>query len=206
MENKNNLGDDECNKDIDFEFPESIRWMISLPTIVLILSILGIYIYLVFFDPDYIDPEKYGLPIILIPSIIILIVINMPWNKLGFRIKKIGIIELEQAVKIQAKDNSKELADLQSQIDKLKRKMEPTGIEIQSDNSLDILVKKFLGQYNQWAFSSSRIKEWGTIQNGFTEFKNYEIEDIQRSLRRLIFKKDVVTRMSRKGNTIYKIK
>jgi hypothetical protein len=84
--------------------------------------------------------------------------------------------------------------------------MEYNGIEIQSDNSLDILVKKFLGQYNQWAFSSSRIKNWGAMQNGFKEFENYEIEDIQRSFRRLISKKDVVTRMSRKGNTIYKIK
>ncbi|MEH0157317.1 hypothetical protein V6R21_24600 [Limibacter armeniacum] len=155
-------------------------------------------------NPGHIDPEKFGLPTTLIALIVILIVINLPWDKMGFRVKKIGMIELENVVKTQARGNSKELADLQRQIDELKAKL-PEKTE-DNDSSLDDLVTKFLNQYSQWAFSALRIKKWGALQSGFEGLKNYETQEIRESLRRLLSKNIVVTRISKKGNTIYKIK
>ncbi len=197
--------EEEYDKDLNFELPKSIRLLISVPTVLLILLILGVYFYLIFCNPCYIDPEKFGFSLILTTLIAILIVINIPWGKLGFRIKKIGMIELENIVKVQAKDNSKELADLQKQIDDLKIKINDP-VEKIGDTDIDELVIKFLKQYSEWAFSGLRIKKWGAKQTGFEEFGKYEPHEIRESLRRLLSKNKVLTRISKKGNTIYKIK
>ncbi|MGM0582242.1 MAG: hypothetical protein ACQETL_16305 [Bacteroidota bacterium] len=210
MSDLNTINDpeEEFDKDLSFELPEAIRWVISIPTILLILFILGVYAYLIFCNPKYIDPNKFGLPSTLIVLIIILIAINIPWDKMGFRIKKIGMIELENVVKTQARGNSKELADLQQQIDELKSKLPQEGNELDTsrNNNLDTLVTKFLKQYSQWAFSALRIRKWGSQQTGFQDLKSYETQEIRESLRRLLSKNIVVTRISKKGNTIYKIK
>jgi hypothetical protein len=211
-QDQNISGDEEFDNGHDFELPKSTRLLIGIPILLLILSLLMIYIYLILCDPGYIDPAKYGLPSILISSIAILFATNIPWNKLGFRIKKIGMIELEQVVKGQAKNNSKELADLQKQIDDLKTKLQSnetvnaTVNDLFEDNPLDQLIIKFLSQYNQWAFSALRIKKWGAQRTGFEEFNEYGLDDIRECLRRLLSKGQVVTRISKKGNTIYRIK
>lgn len=206
MANQDNIDnpEEEFDKDLSFELPNAIKRTISIPTIILIALILGIYAYIIVCNPGHIDPEKFGLPTTLIALIVILIVINLPWDKMGFRVKKIGMIELENVVKTQARGNSKEFADLQRQIDELKAKL-PEKTE-DNDSSLDDLVTKFLNQYSQWAFSALRIKKWGALQSGFEGLKNYETQEIRESLRRLLSKNIVVTRISKKGNTIYKIK
>ncbi|VVV02580.1 hypothetical protein [Mesonia oceanica] len=205
-ENVKNLPEEELDENLSFTLPLVIRWLISIPAIILIFSIIGIYTYLIFCSPDYIDPEKFGLPSILTILIIILIVVNIPWDKMGFRIKKIGMIELENVVKTQARDNSKELADLQKQIDELKSKLINSNNDLEIDKNLDNLVTQFLNQYSQWAFSASRIRRWGAQQKGFEDFKNHGIQEIRESLRRLLSQNKVVTKVSKKGNTIYRIK
>ncbi|SRX74752.1 hypothetical protein [Aequorivita antarctica] len=195
--------DTELDEDLSFELPESTRLIITIPAILVSLLIIGIYVYLIFCDPEYIDPEKFGFPAILIALVLTIIIINLPWNKLGFRIKKIGMIELENVVKGQAQNNSKELADLQKQIDGLRSKLSANPIGLIEDNSPDELVIKFLEQYNQWAFSALRIRKWGARQSGFENLSNYQTEEIRESLRRLLSKKKVETRVSKKGNTLY---
>ncbi len=198
--------DIELDKDLSFELPKSIKRIISIPALIIVLSIIGLYIYLIFYAPKHIDPEKYGLPVILISLILTLIFVNLPWNKLGFRVKKIGMIELENVVKGQAQNNSKELADLQKQIDDLKLKISENEIEFSIENKADDLIFKFLNKYNKWAFSALRIKKWGAKQTEFESLDKYETEEIRESLRRLLSKKQVVTRISKKGNTLYRIK
>jgi predicted house-cleaning noncanonical NTP pyrophosphatase (MazG superfamily) len=205
-QNTDNTPEEEFDKDLGFVLPVAIRWMISIPAVFLILFILGVYAYLIFCSPKYIDPNNFGLPSTLIILIIILITINLPWDRMGFRIKKIGMIELENVVKTQARGNSTELADLQQQIDELKSKLTQEDRELSTDKNLDTLVTNFLGQYSQWAFSASRIRKWGCRQNGFEELKNYKNQEIRESLRRLLSKNIVVTRVSKIGSTIYKIK
>ena len=196
----------ELDEDLSFELPEFTRLIITIPAILVSLIIIVIYGYLIFCNPKYIDPDKFGFPAILIALISTIIVINLPWNKLGFRIKKIGIIELENVVKGQAQNNSKELADLQKQIDELKSKLSANKIELTDENNCDGLVMKFLEKYNQWAFSALRIRRWGAKQIGFEKLSNFQIEEIRESLRRLLSKKKVETRISKKGNTLYVIK
>jgi hypothetical protein len=198
--------DTELDENLSFELPLSTRLLITIPAILLSLLIIGVYAYLIFCDPEYIDPEKFGFPAILIALILTIITINLPWNKLGFRIKKIGIIELENVVKGQAQNNSEELADLQKQIDELKSKLSTNQVELSEDNIPDEIVMKFLEKYSQWAFSALRISKWGAKQSGFENLSNYQTEEIRESLRRLLSKKKVETRVSKKGNTLYIVK
>lgn len=69
----------------------------------------------------YTNSKKSGFVLKLIRFMIILIAINMPWNKLGLRIKNIVIIEFEHVDKTQ--ENSEKLTDLQQQIDEMKMKI-----------------------------------------------------------------------------------
>ena len=75
--NQKNIGEKEFDEELKYELPIQIRWTISIPIILLILAVLSIYVYFIFCNPSYIDPEKYGLPTVLVVSVIILIVINI---------------------------------------------------------------------------------------------------------------------------------
>ena len=59
------------------------------------------------------------------------------------------------------------------------------------DNELDQIILKVLKQYNQWAFSALRIKNWGASQSGFKKLQNYETQELRESLRRLLSKNKV---------------
>ncbi len=208
MTDKNPIepGEEEFDKDASFELPKELRKKISWPTGILVFLILTLYFYLILCQPSLINPSEYGLPEILLAAVILLTFINIPWNKLGFRIKKIGVIELEQVIKGQAQSNSSEFADLQRQIDELKKWHQGIEYKKSTENDLDELVVKFLKRYGQWAFSALRIQTWGGSREEFQRFQNYKTEDIRESLRRLHSKGLVVTRISKKGNTIYKFK
>lgn len=202
-ENKNI--EQEIDQDVNFELPLSYRLWISIPTLILIIAVIGIYVYLIFCNPKHLDPEKFGLPLILITLLSILILINIPWSRLGFRVKKIGIIELENVVKEQAQNKSEELADLQKQIDELKEERINIQHGINTNrNEEDELILNFLKQYSQWAFSALRIKNWGGNQENFHQLSELNTYKIRSSLRRLLSDGKVVTRISKKGNTLYK--
>jgi hypothetical protein len=200
------------DKDIEFQLPKATKILFNIILIVLILLILTAYFYFILGTPQNIDPSKFGLSEIFIFLTIILAVINIPWGKMGIRIKKIGMLELEQVIKEQSSDNSIEFADLQKQIDELKEiKIENTQNNIntvnkKNINELDNLILKFLEEHSNYAFSPLRIKNYGGELDGFEKLKNVHTSEIRESLRRLLSKNKVETRISKKGNTIYIIK
>lgn len=202
---KDDQTETEFGKSMATTIPQSIRILVSIFIGILTISIIALYTYLIICNPNYIDPSKFGIPELFLGSITILVLINIPWNKLGIRIKKIGNIELEQVVIAQSEDSSQGLADLQKQINELQRKSEP-GKQTE-ENKLDNAIIEFLSLNETTAFSPLRIKFKGK-REGIEEFKSEELttEQIRESLRRLLSENKVVTRISQKGNTIYKIK
>ena len=50
------------------------------------------------------------------------------------------------------------------------------------------------------------IEPYRLYIEGFEDFKNHGIQEIRESLRRLLSQNKVVTKVSKKGNTIYRIK
>jgi hypothetical protein len=187
----------------NFNIPSTIKLIITIASSVTILFIIGVYIYLIFRNPKYLDPQKFGLPTLLIFAFSVLLVVNLPWEKLGLRIKKIGMIELEEKIEVQAKDVSQEIAELQIKIDELEEKVLPIDNSVKT--KLSEIICKFLSKYDAWAFSASRIKTWGAQQKGFESLHNYTLSEIKTELRRLLAKGIVATRTSAKGNTLYKL-
>lgn len=70
---------------------------------------------------------------------------------------------------------------------------------------LEGLVLRFLKVFDKWYFSPLRIKDWGSIQDGFENLKNYSSREITAVLLNLHKQKKVKSTMSKKGNPIYKI-
>ncbi len=206
--NNQDQNEKELETNDEFEIPQKTKILLSILPGLLVISIVGIYCYLLFCDPEYIEPSKFGLPEILLLSIALLTIINIPWTKLGVRIKRIGILELEKVVKTQANGNSQEFADLQEQIDILKKKISPSSPSVADiENTLDEAILDFLRKYSNIAFSPLRIKNRGANEN-IDIFKSASTTTakIRESLRRLLSQGKILSKVSKRGNTIFKIK
>ncbi len=188
----------------EFEIPKNYRIVITILASLFSIFIISLYLYLIFCNPNYLDPGKFGLSTLLIFSLTLLLIVNLPWKKLGLRITKIGMIELAQTIKGQAKNVSKDIAELQVKIDEVGKKAGGTGI-IEDNNLADLLIK-FLTEYHSWSFSPLRIKNWGASKKDYYSFNDHTLDQIKTELRRLLANDKVSTRISRKGNTLYRIK
>jgi len=67
------------------------------------------------------------------------------------------------------------------------------------------LLTKFLTTYNKWAFSPSRIKAWGVQQQGFSKLSEYDHPFIRATLQKMVSENTLETRISKKGNTLFRI-
>jgi hypothetical protein len=197
--------EEEIDKGVEFKMPFVTRLWISIPIGLLIVAILILYCYLIF-CPNGTDVSKFGIPEVLLLSITILTLVNVPWHNLGFRIKKIGIIELGEVVKGQAMSISEELADLQKQIDDLKINPNNSISRNDENSKLDTLIMQFLSKNKTIAYSASRILNLSSQPENFIEIEKYSIKDVRESLRRLLSSEKVTTKLSKRGNTLYKIR
>ena len=77
----------------------------------------------------------------------------------------------------------------------------PLQEELPSD--LPGLLVRFLSEYRQWSFSSSRISKWGGQQNGFERLSQFSVTDIRAELDRMVSAGQLKTRQSKKGGTLY---
>ncbi|WP_428242745.1 toll/interleukin-1 receptor domain-containing protein [Gynuella sp.] len=68
------------------------------------------------------------------------------------------------------------------------------------------LVADFLKEFDTWYFSPLRIQKWGSRQHGFEELARHSTKDIKACLEEYKKQGRVKTTISRKGNTIYKVK
>ena len=69
----------------------------------------------------------------------------------------------------------------------------------------DILIT-FLNRYRQWAFSATRIVNWGARQEHFASLGNYSAAEIRSELEKMVEDGIAITRTSKKGGTLYKLK
>lgn len=193
-----------------FEIP---FWLKILVTIAASLSILFcIYAsYKYFAYPDIYDsPADLDLPTIFLFSLSILFAIWIPWQRLGMRITRIGGIEFKEIVAEQASEHAEEISYLQDRIEYLEsriRSLDETAefTEQFEEPKLRDLLIEFLTKYHQWAFSPSRIRAWGSQKRGFSELSNYEHQFIRSTLQKMVSEKVIETRISKNGNTLYRI-
>lgn len=162
-------------------------------------------------DPqNFASPSELQLGNLVIFSLSVLALVLIPWASLGLRIRKIGAVEFDRVVSGQAKEHIEEFAEVRSRIEELEVSMRhsnemATITEGLVAQELHPLLLKFLKETWPKAFSPLRIKKWGTHQPGYENLAQYSQAEIRISLQDMVSEERVVTRVSRLGNTLYKL-
>lgn len=183
-----------------------LRFLLALLLILVVgvcLVIMGRFVA----DPQSASPKELGIPTLLLFAIGALLVILIPWSKLGIRIKKIGSFEFEQIVLSQKKEQAELLDSLSQRVEKLESAGAATDTKpsVRPTHELDELLLKFFAKYPKTAFSPWRIQTWGGEREGFQRLKQYSRITIRHHLDRLLVEGHLQTTLSRKGNTLYKL-
>ena len=139
-----------------------------------------------------------------------MIIVWVPWANLGVKITKIGGIEFKDIVEEQASEHAEEISDLIDRIELLESQIRQSDslisfVEQADEPELRKELLRFLQAYSQWSFSPSRIKAWGSKQAGFTSLGKYETSFIRLTLQKMVAEDILVTRISKKGNTLYRV-
>jgi hypothetical protein len=163
-------------------------------------------------DPQrMVSPSNLDISTLLLFALGVLSLIWVPWSALGIRIKKIGGIEVEQIMANQASEHAEEIGYLLNRIKALEAQCNSQAMgfvapeNAEAEDKLRDLIRRFLEEYKDWAFSPPRILNWGSTQGGFEGLANYKLRDIQNELLKMVSDQVLVTRISRQGNTLYRV-
>ncbi len=191
--------------------PNWLRWSLTVVlflAIVICLLLYGAYVK----DPTHAaSPAELGLSGLLIFCVTALAIIHIPWHELGYRIKKVGAVEFEQALNAQVAERAEEIGYLEERIAALESALERKSIQGSEmfrqmyDPKLRKLLLNFLSANDRVFFSPLRIKEWGSTQPGFESLKNFEVGFIRHILGKMVAERVLETAISKKGNTLYRI-
>lgn len=193
-----------------FEIPGWFRWLASLLALGLIVP-STIFIVRYSLTPDrFVSPADLGLIQLMMAGTVILLLALAPWRALGLRIRKVGFLEFDRVVSGQAAENAQEFTELRTRIEELETRLrgvdEMTPIsEHLEDVELYPLLSKFLHEFRPTAFSPLRIRDWGSRQPGYEKLANARLSSIRRVLQKFVTEGRAATRVSRLGNTIYKV-
>lgn len=178
---------------------------------------IGLIVFIGFYTHKYINapkelasPRDLGLSGIFLFTVSALLLAWLPWDKLGIRIHKIGGIEFKEIVQSQANEHAEEIRYLEDRIETLENKVRNSSegadvLESFTEPKLRELLLSFLTKYKEWAFSPSRIRVWGAKQQGFSELSQYEHPFIRSTLQKMVVENVLETRISKKGNTLYRV-
>ena len=219
MNEEKSLGDTALGEK-EFSFPMWLRLLLlSIFAIFLAISLALLVSYLL--NPSTsVRPNEIGVSDLIIFCLLGIIIFLIPLENYGLRIKKFGPFEFEQILSTQAAEHVKELNEIRERIQKLEdggtsAKITATDSEMHEaakekstarDHSkkLQERLHTFLTEYRRWAFSPARIANWGSKQEGFADLSR-DPDEIRNALQAMVSKGDLVTRISQKGNTLYRV-
>ena len=198
--------------DSSFEIPKWLRVSLSILLSIILLASFSIYGATIF-GFITLDPSKLGLSNLIIFSILGLCVFLIPWHEYGLKLRKFGPFEFEQILTTQAKEHADEISELRGRI-KLLEGLAQNDVAVSTvakqmplkteDGTLRDLILKFLESHSKWAFSPSRIVSWGAKQQGFDVLGTYKSSVVRRELQGMVADGYIETRISKKGNTLYR--
>lgn len=193
-----------------FTIPLHIRCGVGAVSIILIAVCIFLVSKYIGAPTTYASPKDLGLTSVFLFSITILIVVWIPWSRLGVRITKIGGIEFEKIVTQQASEHAEEISYLEDRIEVLEGHVRKSNgmIELEehfAEPKVRELLLEFLLKYSRWSFSPSRIRAWGSQQQGFSALGEYEHQQIRTVLQKMVSENELETKISNKGNTLYRI-
>lgn len=176
----------------------------------LLLPAITLVCAYIFYPEKYPAPQEIELFNIIVVSVLILLFVWMPWESMGIRVSKIGSVEFEQVLRGQATEAAEEFSELRERIVDLEKGLkgldEISGVsEHLSAISLRPILERFLVSHAPKAFSPVKIKSWGASRPGYEELSSYSQGTIRAVLQSMVASGYASTRISRLGNTLYKV-
>ncbi|RVU35205.1 hypothetical protein EOI86_20540 [Hwanghaeella grinnelliae] len=226
-----NIGSDNDDQNSEL-LPPRIRLLGSVATGFVSLAIIAYFLAHIFckFGPA---PKDLDLSTILVLTTVGFLFFSIPWRQLGFSLTKFGPLEFERKLEGQSEEHIQVISLLEERIDDLETLVQAVGGQTQQSENSDAandalsvekpagapisrntekigeaelreLVVSFLTQYSKWAFSPSRIENWGSTKPGFENLSN-DGKLLRKTLRKLVADGVADTKISQKGLTLYKI-
>jgi len=193
-------------------FPENIR-IIGFWTSLIFSGILIAYYVAYIYECVEASPKDLGLSSLLLFSLACFFFFAIPWHKLGLSLKKFGPIEFEKRLDGQSEEHIRDISEIEKKISQLESTVYANGKIKQGviaepsprEKELRELILKFLSEYDRWSFSPLRIEEWGADRPGYSKLAG-DPSLLRSLLRALVAEGRLETRVSKKGNTLYRYK
>ncbi len=204
------------NEDNDVQeeelFPENIRKIGFWASLIFSVSLIAYYLAFIFHGAT-VSPKDLELSNLLLFSVASFLFFSIPWHKLGLSLKKFGPLEFERKLEGQSEEHIKNISELENKIAELEAAIAASGHQVQvsaiqptpEEQEMRDLIVKFLTNFKQWSFSPSRMESWGAEQPGYSKLAGNP-SLLRRLLRSLVSEGVLETRVSKKGNTLYRIK
>lgn len=204
----------------NFQIPIWLRLAAVIVLSLLLAFSIALFVRYLISPTNGLEPSKVGLGNLIIFCLLGILFFLVPWEDFGLRIRKFGPFEFEQILNGQAEEHIDEVNDLRVRISRLEAKLNvkrtaDESVEDSVDDSQDASQQrseelqdrllKFLRDHEKYAFSPARISIWGQKQKGFTELKDCTIDEIRRLLQSMVAREKLVTRISKNGNTLYRV-
>lgn len=191
-------------------FPPKIRCIATTVFSSLSVAIVLYFLAYIFKCVD-VSPKDLSLSNLLIFSLSCTLLFSVPWDKLGLSLKKFGPLEFERKLEGQSTEHLQDISALEDKITHLEKIIDKGSKSIggseKSNNEEEFrtLIIQFLTEYQRYSFSPLRMENWGSKQNGYSKIKG-QPQILRRLLRKLVTEGELETRLSEKGNTLYRIK
>ncbi len=206
---------EEC-KELDEFIPKHIK-KIGFRSFAILTAIIFLYDFIYLFKINDVPPNDLSMSSILLISIAGTLFFGIPWHKLGIDLKKFGPLEFERKLEGQSQEHVQAIVDLENRINEMEesilkqnsseKKMtdEKTSNRENDEKRMQTLLIDFLGEYHKWNFSPARIESYSADKDKYKDLsKNGSL--LRSVLRKLVAQGILSTRISEKGNTLYRIK
>jgi len=192
------------------EIPRCIKYVLISGLGIVLFFVVWQYLLYVHCPINGKSPSNLGLPTLFVFSASGLFLLLIPLKKLGLRIKKMGPLEFEQIVETQASEHAKDISEIEERFDYIENNINGFSAISQVDVTSHVkeihdLLINFLSTNNRKSFSPLRIRKWGSKQTGFEKLKDFDLNIIRKTLRKLVAKGALQIKVSEKGNTLYQI-
>ncbi|PHS62705.1 MAG: hypothetical protein COB09_14305 [Thalassobium sp.] len=176
------------------------------------VALIGYFVTYVF-NQSIASPKDLGLSSLLLFAVACFLFFAVPWHRLGLSLKKFGPLEFERKLEGQSEEHIKDISALEDKIAQIEAAIQSgsshqqIGKVPQKPEEIEMrdLIIKFLSEYSQWSFSPLRIENWGAERNSYSDLAGNSAL-LRRLLRSLVSEGILETTISKKGNTLYRIK
>jgi len=175
-------------------------------------------------------PDDVSAGTIFLYSLGAIVLLVVPWRDIGLVPKKIGEIEFDTVISTQKKEQIDANVALQAELDQVKAKVIALEASIRALSAskslvssesiltgtsqvetaeaahlaeLEDLIMRFLEEHKGVFFSPLRLRNWGSLQAGFSGLAHYTKEQITKTLSEGVSKRGIKVRVSWRGNSLY---